>query len=140
MRIHLVKVNGLDHTAQFLGEHCRTPDSKDKLIRKLIDGASEIWLPHGIAFTVVGDLFPTEWTAEHVPSGNTSLDYDDCYQAGALSPNRSYDNVNVYFIPKTSTRMYALSVSVPWARNRDYTFPKMLRPDPPQLWPTACTS
>ena len=129
MQLHLVTVNGLGHASSFLGANCPNWEAKDRQIRKLIDGANEIWLPHGIVLAVDGPMVNTTWTQDQVPSGNHSLSDDECLQAGALSPQRLYDHVNVYLIPKTTGKAAAFGISVPFAKQNDLTFPKFLRPD-----------
>lgn len=123
MRVHLVTVNGLGHPNAFLGANCPTRAHKLARIQKYIDDANEYWIPHGIVFVVDGAVVDTNWGAVQVPSGNQSIATAECYQAGALSPNRSAAHVNVYMIPATTSGMTALGVPVRWARERNFRYP-----------------
>jgi hypothetical protein len=123
MRVHLVTVNGMAHANNVLSKNCPTRADKVARIQEYIDGANEIWIPHGIVFFVDGAVVDTAWGAVQVPTGNQSIATAECYQAGALSPNRSAAHVNVYMIPATTSGMTALGVPVRWARQRNFLFP-----------------
>src|SRR5215469_9876303 len=142
MRVHLVTyvqrdlagniVAQRNHPNPFFSKNCANRAQRIARIREFINQANETWVPHGVVFTVV-DIVDTVWGRPEFGSGTVSPNFGEMTQAGALSPNRSAVNVNVYCIPTTTQGITGMGIPPAWARATGLVFPPA--PPPPAAPP-----
>ena len=99
----------VDPPNPFLGANCSTRDEKIARIKAVVRDANHVWIPHGIGF-VMDDVVDTEWGRTEIGSDKTALIPTDLFQPGALSPNRSATQVNVYCVPLNFADAAAMGV------------------------------
>lgn len=138
MRVHLVTYIQRDaagnitaqqgHPNRFFSKDCINRAQRVARIREFINRANETWIPHGVVFTVV-DFVDTVWGQPEFGSATINPNFAEMTQAGALSPNRSAVNVNVYCIPTTTMGITGMGIPPVWARNQGLIFPPA--PPPP---------
>jgi hypothetical protein len=129
LRIHTVTLPGAAHGANFLGVAAATQAQRRDVILRLIRGANEYLVPHGLVLTILADSHVnTAWTATEMGANTATPTVGQIMQAGALSPNRMGTRLNIFLLPQWTTaagdwiaRAAAAGVSVPWARNQGFS-------------------
>jgi hypothetical protein len=136
MRVHLVTIVQRDalgnivaqqgHPNPFFSKNCPNRATRVARVQDFVNRANETWVPHGIVFTVV-DFIDTVWGRPELGSATLSPNFAELTQAGALSPNRSAVNVNVYCVPASTMNITGMGIPPAWARSQGLVFP----PAPP---------